>query len=427
MRPAAPLIALKPALTAIIAGGLAGLIAILTFQLMMGAQHLIWETGAPVEGPGPVRIVVTILIGRALLILLARISPSETVDELLDDADQPWVQSWKKILLTALAATVAVAFGGAIGPEAGLLAVVMGCGAIVSRRIAHSEARAIAQAGVAGALGGLYGSPPAAAAIDGRGDRLTPSKLMSFVAGISGFLVFVYFATNVFGGHGLAGIPLPQGREGQDWLVIFPVIVGAFCGIGFRALHGAADRVTARITRPWLVTVIGTVLFAALAAALPLVRFSGHDELDDIQTLFAQGEGGQLWLLAAAKIVAVVLCLSSGWRGGEIFPLIFVGAAAGSATALLLPDVDPAAAVAGALAATITVGWRRPLAALLLLLLLIDLSVAMPLLVGVGAGVTLDRIVFGTPDQIDATDEDAADGAASDSAEGDDSRPAAAS
>ena len=57
MRPAAPLIALKPALTAIIAGGLAGLIAILTFQLMMGAQHLIWETGAPAEGPGPVTVL----------------------------------------------------------------------------------------------------------------------------------------------------------------------------------------------------------------------------------------------------------------------------------------------------------------------------------------------------------------------------------
>ena len=94
---------------------------------------------------------------------------------------------------------------------------------------------------------------------------------------------------------------------------------GAFCGIGFRALHGAADRVTARITRPWLVTVIGTVLFAALAAALPLVRFSGHDELDDIQTLFAQGEGGQLWLLAAAKIVAV----SFSWMTAGLTPTSF--------------------------------------------------------------------------------------------------------
>ena len=101
---------LKPLLV-----GLGASTALLTAGLVgLGAQHLIWETGAPVDGPGPVRIVVTILIGGALLILLARISPSETVDELLDDADQPWVQSWKKILLTALAATVAVAFGDAV-------------------------------------------------------------------------------------------------------------------------------------------------------------------------------------------------------------------------------------------------------------------------------------------------------------------------
>lgn len=385
-----------PALTAIIAGGLAGLVAILTFQLMMGAQRLIWETGAPEGGAGPVRIVITILIGGALLILLARISPTETVNELLDDADHPWGSPHRKILLTALAAAVAVAFGGAIGPEAGLLAVIMECSAVVSRRIAKSEAqaRSIAQAGVAGALGGLYGSPPAAAALDGKDDGITPSRLMAFVAGVSGFLVFVFVAKVAFDGHGVAHIPLPEGKSGVDWLVIIPVVIGGICGILFRLLHSGADRVVARIPRPWLVTAIGTVLFAALAAAVPLVRFSGHEQLEDLMHLFDGGDGAQLWLLAFAKIIAVVLCLSSGWRGGEIFPLVFVGVAAGSAAALLLPAVDPAAAVAGALAATITVGWRRPLAALLLLLLQIDISVTIPLLVGVGVGVALDRVVF---------------------------------
>ncbi len=385
-----------PAVTAIVSGGLAGLIAILTLQLMMAAQHLIWNTAAPEGGAGPVRIAVTILIGGGLLILLAKISPSETVSELLDSTDHPLARSNRKILLTALAATVAVGFGGAIGPEAGLLAVIMECSAIVGRKIARSEeqARAIAHAGVAGALGGLYASPPAAAAMDGPDDGVPASRLMSFIAGISGFLVFVFVAKAAFNGEGTFSIPLPDSKPGEDWLIIVPVLVGGLLGVLFRVLQAGADRVAAWIARPWLVTLIGTALFAALAAAIPLVRFSGHEQLHDVDHLFDQGAAAQLWLLAFAKIVAVVLCLSSGWRGGEIFPLIFVGAAAGSATALLLPDLDPAAAFAGALAATITVGWRRPLAALLLLLLLIDLSVLVPVLVGVGAGIALDRLVF---------------------------------
>lgn len=389
----------KPALTAIIAGGLAGLVAILTYQLMLLLQHLIWETAAPEDGVGPVRIVLTILTGGALLLLLARLGPSESVDELLGDSDSPLGRTPRKILVTALVAIVSIAFGGAIGPEAGLLAVVAECSVIVSRFIARDEAqaRAIAQAGVAGALGGLYGSPPAAAAIDRDGESLAPSRIMSFVAGISGFLVFLFVARTVFGGQGMAEIPLPEAQPGEAWLVIVPVLAGAAFGILFRMLHHGADGIAARIGKPWLVTIIGTVLFAALAAAIPLVRFSGHHELLELPALLADGASGELWLLAAAKLVAMILCLVAGWRGGEVFPLIFIGAAAGAGTALLLPGVDPAAAVAGAMAATLAVGWRRPLAALLVLVLVVDVSAVMPLLLGVGVGIALDRLIFPQP------------------------------
>ena len=392
----ARLVRVRPAFTAVVAGGLAGLVALLTYQAMMLLQRWIWETGAPAEGAGPVRIVLTILTGGALLILLARISPSESVDELLDDSEHPLGRSPRKIIITALVAIVSIAFGGAIGPEAGLLAVVAQCSVIVSRYIARDEAqaRAIAQAGVAGALGGLYGSPPAAAALEPDGESLAPNRLMAFLAGISGFLVFLGVARTVFGGDGIAAIPLPPSTEGVAWLVIVPALLGAVFGGLFRVLHHAAQRLADVIDRPWLVTTIGTVLFAALAALIPMVRFSGHHEVIEIPEMFAQGAGGELWLLAAAKLIAVVLCLVSGWRGGEVFPLIFIGAAVGAGTALLLPEVDPAAAVAGAMAATLAVGWRRPLAALLVLILVLDSGVALPLLAGVGVGLLCDRVFF---------------------------------
>ena len=366
--------------------------------MMLALQRLVWGEG----DASPVRIAVTILVGGALLILLGRIAPSESMDELLGDADHPIGRSPRKVLVTALAAIVAVAFGGAIGPAAGLLAVVAQCSMIVSRYIARdeAEARAIATAGNAGVLGGLYGSPPAAAALDGEGDALSPSRLMAFVAGLSGFGVFLFVARTVFGGGGIAAVPLPASAPGVALLVIVPILVGVVFGIAFRLLHDGAERVASRIPRPWLVTAIGTVLFAALAAAIPMVRFSGHHEVTEIPGMFAGGEGAELWLIAVAKLVAVVLCLVSGWRGGEIFPLIFIGGAAGAATALLLP-VDPAAAVAGAMAGLLAVGWRRPIAAMFLLLLLVDVQSVVPLLAGIGVGILADRLVF--PAKADAT------------------------
>lgn len=385
---------LRPLATATVMGGFAGLIAILTFQGMLGLQRLIWDTGAPVDGVGPVRIIVTILCGGALLLVLARVAPSESMDELLAGAERPWLQSRRTILVTALGAIVAVAFGGAIGPEAGLLAVVAQCSAIVNRLIARDEAqaRAIAEAGAAGTLGGIYASPPAAAALDG--DALAPSRLAALVAAVSGFFVFIWVARTVFGGGGVTAVPLPNETAGEAWLLVVPVAAGLAFGAGFRLLHGVADRCAAGVRRPWLVTVVGTVLFAGLAAAVPLVRFSGHHDLGTVNELYAQDAGPQLWLLAAAKLVALVMCLTAGWRGGEIFPLIFIGAAAGAASAVLLPALDPAAAVAAAMAATVTVGWRRPLAAFLLLVLVVDGVAAMPLLAGIGCGILVNRLCF---------------------------------
>lgn len=389
----------QPLVTAIIAGALAGLVAILTYQAMLLLQRTVWTTGTGDGDESPLRIFITIVAGGALLLLLRRIAPTESVVELLADSQEPRKRVPKRIAVTALSAIVAVAFGGAIGPEAGLLAVVAECSVVVSKFIARDEAQArrISQAGVAGVLGGLYGSPPAAAALDGDGETLAPSKLMSFVAGVCGFLVFVFMARNVFGGEGVATIPLPVSemspQDANPWLVIIPVLVGAALGLGFRYLHHGSDWIAAKIGRPWLVMSLGTVLFAGLAAAVPLVRFSGHHEMNEVPVLFSEGAAPELWLLAIAKVFALVLCLVTGWRGGEVFPLIFIGGAAGAAVALWLPGLDPAAAVAGAMAATLALGWKRPLASILILALVLDAGVALPIMIGIAVAVAVDRFI----------------------------------
>lgn len=389
-------IRLKPSVTAIITGSLAGTIALLTYQGMTALQHLIWTQAADGSSAGALRIFLTIIFGGALLLLLARIDASESVSQLLRDTNSPLARSPRKIAVTALVAIVSVAFGGAIGPEAGLLAVVAQSSVIVSHFIARDEAqaRAIAEAGAAGVMGGLYGSPPAAAAITGDGESLAPSKLMSFVAGISGFIAFTGLSRAVFGSEGLATMPLPEPGEGSQWLLIVPVLVGVGMGALFRWMHHGAEHLAAKLPRPWLATVIGTVLFAALAAAAPLVMFSGHHEISGVLYIYSGDAAGSLWILALAKILAIVLCLTAGWRGGETFPLIFVGAAAGAATALLLPNLDPAGAMAATMAATLAVGWRRPLATLLVLVLVLEPGLALPLLLGVGVGTVVDKVVF---------------------------------
>ena len=76
-----------------------------------------------------------------------------------------------------------------------------------------------------------------------------------------------------------------------------------------------------------------------------------------------------LWL-GVGKILALSLCLGSLWKGGEIFPLIFAGAAAGALTHQLLPAIPLTVALMGGIAATCSAGFGKPVSVLLILLLL---------------------------------------------------------
>lgn len=382
------------AVLAIVYGGIAGLVAALTFTGMTALQSVVWDTGAQLFGTNTtLQIVTTILLGGALLIVLDRAAPSEDLQTLLRQSGDPAGLPRRAILTTALAAIVAVAFGGAVGPEAGIVAVVAQLSTIVAHLIGEDVAmrRTIGEAGSAGALGGFYGSPPGAAAIDG--DELGPRKVLQLGAGFAGFFAFLAFMrlTPDTGGATIT-LPAVDLPYVDPWLIGIAV-VAALAGLLFRGLHHAIDGAVSRIRRPWIVIALGTVLFAALAAVVPLVRFSGHHELHDLQVLTEAGDWSTLLVVAIAKIAALTLCLVSGWRGGEFFPLVFIGAAIGGAVAVLVPGLEIGAAMATGMAATTAVGWKRPLAVLLILILLVDVPMAFPLLIGVGVAFLVNLLV----------------------------------
>lgn len=115
-----------------------------------------------------------------------------------DAAQHPLQSPQRTVLLLALSAIVAVGFGGSIGPEAGLVAVVAQCSAIVAQRMARNqrEARLIGEAGNAAALAGLYGAP-AAAVVEEDPDTIAakdpdaPPLALKFLASLAGFAAFV--------------------------------------------------------------------------------------------------------------------------------------------------------------------------------------------------------------------------------------------
>ena len=70
---------------------------------------------------------------------------------------------------------------------------------------------------------------------------------------------------------------------------------------------------------------------------------------------------GALLVAAAAKLVGTSVTLGSGWKGGFIIPLFFMGAALGQVAHHLLPGVSQAVLMASMMTALCVAVTKTPL------------------------------------------------------------------
>lgn len=366
-------------------GALAGAVAALTYLLMGAAEHLIWSVS-----DARWYVPVVIIAGGLILVALRPHVDGRGLDAQLEEAADPAHLRRRRTAALAAAAIVAVACGGAIGPEAGLIAVVAELSAIVSHVIARNQAeeRLIGQAGSAAALAGLYGSPPGAAAYDD--DALTPPKALPFLAGVAGFVSFLALVR--ISDHQAGGVVLPEyvrASVGDLLWAIVPAVLAALAAYGYVRFRPLLAAGLSRVGSPRMQTFVGTLLFAGLATAWPLLRFSGHSDFDQVIEYAETSAWGLLLALAAFKLLACAVCVSSGWLGGEFFPLMLAGAAAGAAALVATPGLAATAAIAAGIGAATAIGLRKPLAALLIGALILGGVAIGPLLVGVAVAVVV--------------------------------------
>lgn len=373
---------------ALLAGGvglLAGAAAAAMLWLMQRVSSLVWAVS-----DARWYILLAAIAGGALIGLTRMMGATDGVDEQLAALRDPAHIHRRNALYVGMAAVVAVAFGGAVGPEAGLLAVVAELTSAIAIFLgrSHADMRVIGEAGAAGALSGFYGSPLGGAAY--ADDKPEVPRAMLLLAGLCGLLGFLLAARLLLSG-GFHRIELPAYSppgDGSDLvLAVVPALLGATVGVLFLfALPAAKGLVRRVLPSAFWQPVAGGVAFGLLAAMLPLLRFSGHGEIAGMLEWAATAGMAALLLLGALKVMAAVLCLSTGWLGGAIFPLIFAGAAAGASVLAVAPGIAPAVAIAAGMSAAATAGLGRPIAAVLIMLFVVDGSLFGPICVGALCG-----------------------------------------
>lgn len=370
-------------------GAVAGAVTALTLALMHWVTALVWSVS-----PARWYIGVAIMAGGVLIAALQHLDRGESLANQLDDAREGKSLKFKSLAILAAVAIISVGFGGAVGPEAGILAIVAELSVLVSYLLAKdlADRQLIAQTGAAGSMGAIYGSPPGGAVM-AQGDDQMP-RVPLILAGLAGFGGFLLTAEFVLHGSGMridlpAHIPSGDGRD--LFLAAGPALAGAATGVLFAKLLPMFQSLLGRMGPAWLQTLVCTAAFATMAMLVPMVRFSGHEQIDDLLAWGATAGAVALLGLAALKVTATATCLAAGWRGGAIFPLIMAGGAAGWAVAALFPAIPVTVALVAGMSAATTIGMGRPLAAALIALLLIGPASVGGLVCGVMIGWVVSR------------------------------------
>jgi H+/Cl- antiporter ClcA len=247
---------------------------------------------------------------------------------------------------------VSLVGGASLGPEDALGKMGGALGTWVSdRRKLSEDVRATnTLSGMAGAYGGLLASPLLATMLTieiarPRARRFADTLVASLLASSIAFGVYFPIAGSTF-----VGIYTLPAYKYEDWQLLAAVPLGLIAG-GLALITvvaiGAMKKLTAPLAeRTILRATIGGLAFGLVGVALPLTLFTGTDQLATVIHDGTALGAGLLIAVVLAKILTFALCEATGFIGGPILVMLFIGGTAGVATHVLIPGLPEGLAFA---------------------------------------------------------------------------------
>ncbi len=398
---------LRLILLAIPIGLLAGIGSALYNIAQHEVQHWLWHTLPEFIGQEeePWWLVVGLLLIGAVLVALALQLPGHGGDGPLKGFHL--TIGPREVLSVLLAALASLSFGAVLGPEAPLLALGTAIAIGISRSGQLGPVQVLALAGAGAALGSILGNPLVSGVLLLELLLLT-GKVSSPEEGIFTLSPLIVALTTGFllqvGIEDWSGVPdlnlavpgLPEYTTVQwiDLGLAIPVaLVAGLIVVIARRLGGVfADRFEGKQLAALLVGAVVVAAAALLMRAITgesvsLVLFSGQEQMPELLSVAGVGT---LIAVVLFKGLAYAASLGAGFRGGPIFPAVFLGVGVGTAAAILVSSANLSAMVAAGIAAASAAGLRMPFSSMLLAVLLCAAAgPAVTVLAGVGVVIGL--------------------------------------
>ena len=285
-----------------------------------------------------------------------------------------------------LSSLFCVAAGGSLGPEAPLVQVTGSTGTWLGKlfRLKGEELRSMSIAGMASGFTALFGAPLGGSLFSleilhhKHAVEYYRAIIPAFVASSFSYLIFALIIQLGLGPTWELSTYEYSGMFDFGYAIVF-AILGAAIGWVFIFCTKFFKLIFEKRPLPiYLKTLIGGVLLGIIAFYFPITRYFGHYEINNL----LQGNFSLSMLLAILvfKIMAISITVTSGWRGGFIIPLFFVGATLGLILHQVMPSINLSLAIVSCMAAVNACVTRTPMSTTILLASLTGFGHFIPIL-----------------------------------------------
>jgi H+/Cl- antiporter ClcA len=200
-------------------------------------------------------------------------------------------------------------------------------------------------------------------------------------------------------GHTFLGLYKLPAYDLKVWHMFVAVGVGAMSAV-VAVLTGVTMKVFARVAERASSNLVarataGGLVIGLVAYLIPLTLFSGSGDLEVVVNEGPALGVGLLIAIVLAKMVAFAASIATGFIGGTIFPMLFIGGTAGMALHAIIPGIPAGLAVPAAMAAVPGAAVAIPFSLIAIIGFAVTLGAANVAPVGI-AVLTSYLIVVGT-------------------------------
>ncbi|MEL7359111.1 MAG: chloride channel protein [Cyanobacteria bacterium J06560_6] len=294
--------------------------------------------------------------------------------QVVDKVHQPGRIDINKTPAMVIASLIAISAGGSAGPEAPLVQVNGSFGSWLGDRLklSQSNVRVLTFCGMSAALGAFFGAPIGAALFaleipHRRGLEYYEAVAPAVISAMLSFAVFRISTGITIGGfYHFESVPELTPMNLLEGLILG--VIGAGVAVMFIGVFRFIGVLLAPLEHHLIaLATLGGLCIGLIAFVFPQTLFFSEEQIHTVIEAGSTLGVAMLLLIAVAKMFAISFTLHSGFLGGFIFPLFFIGANVGLAIAIAVPQVHPTVGMVCLMAAVNVAVTKTPVSTSIIL------------------------------------------------------------